>query len=159
MAPPPQAKKASTSATASSEGNDDDVAATRRSLPQSSPHNRRTVLVSIPEEERLDETAATRHEPTSIASSLTIQNFVEEDEAINPANDNNIANNEKAAGFSEASLKIHRKVAQIAADSYQNAAEESRVLSSADIAELALVNIGEMTIGKFLGSGSFSHVQ
>lgn len=157
MAPPPQAKKASTSATASSEGNDDDVAATRRSLPQSSPHNRRTVLVSIPEEERLDETAATRHEPTSIASSLTIQNFVEEDEAINPAND--IVNNEKAAEFSEASLKIHRKVAQIAADSYQNAAEESRVLSSADIAELALVNIGEMTIGKFLGSGSFSHVQ
>lgn len=157
MAPPPQAKKASTSATASSEGNDDDVAATRRSLPQSSPNNRRTVLISIPEEERLDETAATRHEPTSIASSLTIQNFVEEDEAINPAND--IVNNEKAAEFSEASLKIHRKVAQIAADSYQNAAEESRVLSSADIAELALVNIGEMTIGKFLGSGSFSHVQ
>jgi hypothetical protein len=157
MAPPPQAKKASTSATASSEGNDDDVAATRRSLPQSSPHNRRTVLVSIPEEERLDETAATRHEPTLIASAVTLQNFVEEDEAINPAND--IVNNEKAAEFSEASLKIHRKVAQIAADSYQNAAEESRVLSSADIAELALVNIGEMTIGKFLGSGSFSHVQ
>ena len=157
MAPPPQAKQASTSATASSEGNDDDVAATRRSLPQSSPHNRRTVLISIPEEERLDETSATRHEPTSIASAVTLQNFVEEDEAINPAND--IVNNEKAAVFSEASLKIHRKVAQIAADSYQNAAEESRVLSSADIAELALVNIGEMTIGKFLGSGSFSHVQ
>ncbi len=125
------------------------AATTHQSLPQSSssPHNRRTTLVTIPEdEERLDETSATCHEPSIIAATtVDLPQFAEKENG----ND----------GFSEASLKVHRKVAEIAANSYQDAAQESHVLSSVINADLALVNIGELTIGKFLGSGSFSHVQ
>jgi hypothetical protein len=146
--PPPQAKNESPSS------EDDDVAATtHRSLPQSSssPHHRRTTLITIPEaedEERLDETSATCHEPSTAIAATTVdlQQFVEKENGNNN-------------GYSEASLKVHRKVAEIAADSYQEAAQESHVLSSVMLADLALVNIGELTIGKFLGSGSFSHVQ
>ena len=135
----------------SSEG-DNVAATTHRSLPQSSssPHNRRTTLITIPEaedEERLDETSATCHEPSTAieATTIDLQQFAENENG----ND----------GYSEASLKVHRKVAEIAANSYQEAAQESHVLSSVMLADLALVNIGELTIGKFLGSGSFSHVQ
>lgn len=145
---PPQAMNESP------EDYDDVAATTHRSLPQSlssssSPHNRHTTLRSIPEtedDERLDETSTTLHEPTReiAANAVEPQNFSVE---------------EKADGFSEASLKIHRKVAEIAADSYRIAAEDSQVLSNVILADLALVNIKELTIGKFLGSGSFSHVQ
>jgi len=55
-------------------------------------------------------------------------------------------------------LKLQQKVAEIAAKAYRNASDQSNVLSRAKLADIALVKFEEISIGKFLGKGSFSNV-
>lgn len=142
---PPQAKSDE------SASNDDNVASTTH---QPTSHRRlgTTGLASIQEEinEGLDETSRTHHEPiVTIAAATTTA-----------ADVNDSGENSNSDGVvDEASNKIHQKVAQLAANSYQAAAIKSHVLSNTILADLALVNIGELTIGKFLGAGSFCDVQ
>jgi len=104
------------------------------------------------QQERLDETSMTRHEPSIATTDGAKQSLEQEADAA-------FAVVTSGDTISEASLKIHRDVAQIASKSFENAVVESRVLSNAKVADLAFLNIGELTIGKFLGSGSFSDVQ
>lgn len=128
---------------------------THKSDPQAaSPHSHR--LHTISEEERLDETSATRHEPIALTNT-----FVSAEDEANTNMQIVSTGKEVDSDYikSDASMKIHRKVAEIAANSFHRASEESLVLSSAMLADIALVNIGELTIGKFLGQGSFSNVQ
>ena len=105
-------------------------------------------------EEEMDETSTTRHEPL----------FVQEEEAAEKEEADAAAatvKHDAAKGSPEhdVSLKLHRKVAEIAAKAYRRASEQSNVLSRAKLADIAMVKIEELEIGKFLGKGSFSNVQ
>ena len=101
-------------------------------------------------EESVDETSTTRHEPTVLADES-----IEEEAAVA------MAESEQEGGGAEydISLRLHRKVAEIAAKAYTRASDQSNVLSRARLADVALVKFDEIEIGKFLGKGSFSNVQ
>jgi len=114
-------------------------------------HHNANILKTIKEDEVMDETATTRHEPLNI----------KEDEY--KEDDNNNKNNSAGGGGEDAeidvSLRLHRKVAEIAAKAYRRASEQSNVLSKAKLDNIALIKFNELEIGTFLGKGSFSNVQ
>ena len=117
----------------------------------SATHHNANILKTIKEDEVMDETATTRHEPLNI----------KEDEY--KEDDNSNSNNSSTGGGEEAeidvSLRLHRKVAEIAAKAYRRASEQSNVLSKAKLDNIALIKFNELEIGTFLGKGSFSNVQ
>ena len=112
-------------------------------------HHNANILKTIKEDEVMDETATTRHEPLNI----------KEDEYKEDDNKDN--NNSTGGGEEEidVSLRLHRKVAEIAAKAYRRASEQSNVLSKAKLDNIALIKFNELEIGTFLGKGSFSNVQ
>ena len=113
-------------------------------------HHNANILKTIKEDEVMDETATTRHEPLNIKE----DEYKEED--------NNNKSNSGGSGAEEeidVSLRLHRKVAEIAAKAYRRASEQSNVLSKAKLDNIALIKFNELEIGTFLGKGSFSNVQ
>ena len=112
-------------------------------------HHNANILKTIKEDEVMDETATTRHEPLNI----------KEDEY--KEDDNNSNNSTGGGGDDEidVSLRLHRKVAEISAKAYRRASEQSNVLSKAKLDNIALIKFNEIEIGTFLGKGSFSNVQ
>ena len=113
-------------------------------------HHNANILKTIKEDEVMDETAVTRHEPLNIKE----DEYKEED---NKDNNNSTAGGEEAE--IDVSLRLHRKVAEIAAKAYRRASEQSNVLSKAKLDNIALMKFNELEIGTFLGKGSFSNVQ
>ena len=104
-------------------------------------HHTPALLRTIQEDEVMDETATTRHEPLNISKEeYTIDSKSSKDEL-------------------DISLRLHRKVAEISSKAYKKASQESNVLSMAKLDSIALVKFEEIEIGKFLGKGSFSNVQ
>ena len=58
----------------------------------------------------------------------------------------------------EISLRIHKRVAEIAAQAYSAASAQSHVLSKTKLRDIALIRLEELEAGTFLGKGSFSNV-
>ena len=123
------------------------------------------------EEEALDETSRTVHEPLNaeqdakdaeeIASSMSEAEAEEAKEQKSPEPNKKEKPSNKTyekKKSSDYSLRLHKKVAEIAAKAYRRASEQSNVLSKARLADIALMNFDEIEIGKFLGKGSFSNV-
>ncbi len=117
-------------------------------------------LSTIKEDESLDETGTTRHE-----AQLVKEEKIEEEAAAALAEEKKAResrgdeNSGSKGGGPDISLRLHRKVAEIAAKAYRRASEQSNVLSRAKLADIALIKFDEIEVGKFLGKGSFSNVQ
>jgi serine/threonine protein kinase len=56
------------------------------------------------------------------------------------------------------SMKDRRAIAEMAHKAYRRASAKSHVLSRTKLADIALVSMDEITVGKWLGKGSFSDV-
>ena len=82
--------------------------------------------------ESIEETSATRHEPILLA--------------------------ECAPLVETASMKDRRHIADMANRAYRRASAKSNVLSRSNASDIALLNIHEISIGRWLGKGSFSDV-
>eukprot|EP00581_Thalassiosira_minuscula_P009927 CAMPEP_0183708554 /NCGR_PEP_ID=MMETSP0737-20130205/4832_1 /TAXON_ID=385413 /ORGANISM="Thalassiosira miniscula, Strain CCMP1093" /LENGTH=515 /DNA_ID=CAMNT_0025936447 /DNA_START=214 /DNA_END=1761 /DNA_ORIENTATION=- len=91
-------------------------------------------------DEDMDETSTTHHEP------LLAKEVEAEFAAAVPTEQNAI------------DLRLQKKVAEIAAKTYNRASNKSNVLSRTKLADIALVKFEEFQVGKFLGKGSFSNV-
>ena len=115
----------------------------------SATHHNANILKTIKEDEVMDETATTRHEPLNIKE----EEYKEDD------NNNNKSSTGGEDAEIDVSLRLHRKVAEIAAKAYRRASEQSNVLSKAKLDNIALIKFNELEIGTFLGKGSFSNVQ
>ena len=111
-------------------------------------------LSTIGEEDSMDETSRTVHEPLEMKDEKVEDLPAEEAPPTPPTK----ASDQKETGKEDMSLRLHRKVAEIAAKAYRRASEQSNVLSQAKLADVALVKFEELEIGKFLGKGSFSDV-
>eukprot|EP00571_Detonula_confervacea_P011975 CAMPEP_0172306786 /NCGR_PEP_ID=MMETSP1058-20130122/7784_1 /TAXON_ID=83371 /ORGANISM="Detonula confervacea, Strain CCMP 353" /LENGTH=526 /DNA_ID=CAMNT_0013018779 /DNA_START=12 /DNA_END=1592 /DNA_ORIENTATION=+ len=115
-------------------------------------------LLRTIKEESMDETSTTRHEPLSLVQDD--DNMKEEEEAYAAARARVVVDkqHDTTGGAHDGTLRLNRKVAEIAAKAYRRASAQSNVLSRAKLADIALVRFDEMEIGKFLGKGSFSNV-
>ncbi|KAL7465419.1 hypothetical protein ACHAXS_005742 [Conticribra weissflogii] len=58
----------------------------------------------------------------------------------------------------EFSLRIHKKVADLASKAYHRASAQSAVLTRSKLQDIALIRMDELELGDFLGKGSFSDV-
>ena len=124
-------------------------------------------------EESLDETSATRHEPLLAAddekeAEEALLLALQEEECVAAAEEEKTQQQQEGGGGKppleslkeiDPSMRLHRKVAEIAAKAYRRASEQSNVLSEARLADIALVRFDEIEVGTFLGKGSFSNVQ
>ena len=108
------------------------------------------IMSSGKEDESLDETSRTLHEPRKTTTNGDDYTGVvaEKTAQVIPA-----------SGDLSASLKLDKRVAEIALKAYHRASEDSSVLSRASLNDIAVVRFDELEIGKFLGKGSFSDVQ
>lgn len=122
----------------------------------------------VVDDEAMDETSRTHHEPNEMQDS--IESVVEEslpsdDEKLqkDPTNKDvggpsaapSASRNDPAA---DVNYRLHRKVAEIAANAYKRASAQSQVLSRSKLEDVGLVQFKELEIGEFLGKGSFSNV-
>jgi len=82
-----------------------------------------------------DETSTTHHEPIILAECEVAPTAIETD-----------------------SVKDRRRIAEMANKAYRRASAKSNVLSRTKLADIALVSMDEISIGKWLGKGSFSDV-
>lgn len=93
--------------------------------------NSASIIHALAEES--DETATTHHEPIILA------------ELTSPPQESE-------------SMKDRRKIADMADRAYRRASTKSHVLTRSKTADIALLSMEELTIGKWLGKGSFSNV-
>lgn len=124
------------------------------------------------DDEALDETSRTHHEPKEIQDS--IESIVEEglpgddgEQLQKDKEDNGVGKPSSGSSSSpsmsrndpaDPNLRLHRKVAEIAANAYKRASAQSQVLSRSKLEDVGLVQFKELEIGEFLGKGSFSNV-
>ena len=131
------------------------MAGTTRHAPDS-------ILSKITEEgSPLDDTSTTLHEPVEkiSLSQSDAESSVDplEQAALLQAAAASRAR-EGTGGAEKYNERLHRKVAELAAVSYDAASKYSSVLSRSKLADIALVRLDEIDIGDFLGKGSFSDV-
>lgn len=69
-----------------------------------------------------------------------------------------VAECQAAANTDTESLKDRRAIAEMASKAYRRASANSNVLSRTKVRDIALVSMDELTVGKLLGTGSFSNV-
>lgn len=93
--------------------------------------NSASIIHAIAEES--DETATTHHEPIILA------------ELTSPPQESE-------------SMKDRRRIADMADRAYRRASTKSHVLTRSKAADIALLSMEELTIGQWLGKGSFSNV-
>mmetsp|Transcript_25188 Transcript_25188/g.53623 ORF Transcript_25188/g.53623 Transcript_25188/m.53623 type:complete len:539 (-) Transcript_25188:537-2153(-) len=111
--------------------------------------------LSIIEEEGMNDTSTTRHE-SLLAKEEKVENLTEAEEVVR-----SLARKDscvESTGGNKISMKVQRKVAELAAKAYKRASDSSNVLSRAMLADIALVRFDELEVGQFLGKGSFSNV-
>ena len=110
-------------------------------------------LASIPEAEEMQ---ATHREPSGIITEDLEEEDLKEQE---PTSAKKKKEDSTAAAVDESlDIRIHEKVASIASKAYRRASAASNVLSRDKVAGIALVKFEDLTVGEFLGKGSFSYV-
>ena len=116
-------------------------------------------LASIPEAEEMQ---ATHREPSGIITEdLEEEDLKEAPTAAAKKKKEDFATTSTAvaAAVDESlDIRIHEKVASIASKAYRRASATSNVLSRDKVAGIALVKFEDLTVGEFLGKGSFSYV-
>jgi len=125
----------------------------------SSRHIPQTITITPITDEEEEEMSSTHHESLLAKDEkiyeLTASLIEEEDEAERKAAP---PQQEQQQQPPKIPLRLQKTVAKIAAKAYHNASDQSNVLSHAKLADIALVNFDEISIGQFLGKGSFSNV-
>ena len=116
-------------------------------------------LTSIPDSEEMQ---ATHREPSGIITEDLEEEDLKEQKPTAEAKkkqEDFAATSTAAAAVDESlDIRIHEKVASIASKAYRRAAATSNVLSRDKVAGIALVKFEDLTVGEFLGKGSFSYV-
>lgn len=114
-------------------------------------------LASVPEAEEMQ---ATHREPSGIITEDLEEEDLKEQKPTAAKKKEDFTTTSTAAAAVDESLdiRIHEKVASIASKAYRRASATSNVLSRDKVAGIALVKFEDLTVGEFLGKGSFSYV-